>query len=109
MIDLLLLLLLLVDNIVRITNSNLYYYLLEYFHILSIIERSTFIPSSEYRIRIIALIIDTMDDFRLRLSQMIHSYEERWPFSKKFYSILNTFDFLMALSNEWQSNSVKQI
>ena len=72
----------------------------------NLIERSTFIPSNKYRLRILDLIIEIMDDFRLRLSQLIHVYEERWPFSKKFYSILNTFGFLLALINEWQNNSV---
>lgn len=75
----------------------------------NLIERSTFIPLDKYQLRIIYLIIDTIDDFCLRLSQIVHVIEERWPFTKKFYSILNTFGFLLTLVNEWKNNSVKNV
>ena len=59
-----------------------------------------------YRSRMMDLIVELMDDFRLRLAQVIHVYEE-WPFSNKFYAILNTFAFLVSLINEWRNNSVR--
>ncbi|KAI2802012.1 RAD50-interacting protein 1 [Blomia tropicalis] len=70
----------------------------------NLIERSQYIPSNMYRSRMMDLIVELMDDFRLRLAQVIHVYEE-WPFSNKFYAILNTFAFLVSLINEWRNNS----
>ncbi|XP_017494783.1 PREDICTED: RAD50-interacting protein 1-like, partial [Rhagoletis zephyria] len=71
--------------------------------LLNLIDRSTYIPLSRYRLRIIHLLIDTVDDFCLRLSQVVHVYEERWPFTRKFYSLLNTFGYLLTLVGEWQN------
>lgn len=70
------------------------------------LERSTFVPNVKYQVKIIELIFEIMDDFRLRLSQLIHADEEKWPYSHKFFSILNTFDYFVALIHSWQSDSV---
>lgn len=56
--------------------------------------------------KILDLVAEILDDFRLRLSQMIHHDNENWPFSQKFFSILNTFDFMLALINDLNLNNV---
>lgn len=47
-----------------------------------------------------------MDDFRLRISQLVHDCQESWPFSQKFFSILNTFDYLSVFVDGFQNSSV---
>nr|XP_046919215.1 RAD50-interacting protein 1-like [Dermatophagoides farinae] len=62
------------------------------------IERSKHIPLEELRAEFLHSIIDMIDDYRLRLSQSIHDLQENWPFSDKFFGILNTFDFIHSIS-----------
>ena len=71
----------------------------------SLIEKSHFIPNKKFKMKILNLIFKVMDDFRLRLTQLIHNYSG-WPFNQKFYSILNTFEFFIAQIAEWEQNSV---
>ncbi|UXI22189.1 TPA 5-methyltetrahydrofolate-homocysteine methyltransferase [Sarcoptes scabiei] len=70
----------------------------------NIIEQYSYLPDFDYREKILVLIVDLIDDFRLRLSQILHSANNHWPFEQKFFSILNTFDYLLANVNDLNLN-----
>ena len=71
-----------------------------------LLERSQLITTvnsfNQSRISLQDLILQLLDDFRLRLSQLVNVYEERWPFSDRFYGVLNTLHYLTAMLHQWQ-------
>jgi hypothetical protein len=78
--------------------------------IQSITERSICITDPTYKEAFIDLILELIDDFRLRLTQLTRcSIDElndsennsRWPFSARFYAIINTLNYLRQVMEEW--------
>ena len=81
--------------------------------IQSIIERSEYICDVRHKKSFLDLILEVVDDFRLRLSQLVRSpsndksvtSEEnciKWPFCTKYYGILNTLHYLAHVLDEWK-------
>ena len=84
--------------------------------IQSIIERSEYISDARHKKAFIDLILEVVDDFRLRLSQLVRSptsssseklvsSEEncnKWPFCTKYYGIINTLHYLAHVLEEWK-------
>lgn len=82
----------------------------------AVVDRTDFITVSVRKQAYILLIIDLIDDFRLRLYQLVREMlcdelndgarpaEDFFIFSSKFFSIMNTFDYLMKVINHWSSS-----
>lgn len=84
--------------------------------IQSISERCEYICDSMHKKAFLDLILEVVDDFRLRLSQLVRSptslsseklvsSEEnciKWPFCTKYYGIINTLHYLAHVLDEWK-------
>lgn len=76
----------------------------------SIMERSQCIRDSKHKEAFIDLMLELIDDFRLRLTQLTRSSiselndnedNSRWPFSPRFYAIINALSYLKEVMEEW--------
>lgn len=75
----------------------------------SIIERCHYVFEKKHRQPFVDLIIELMDDFRLRLTQLTRSSlteeesdrNSRWPFSNRFFAVMNALSFLKDVVHEW--------
>lgn len=84
--------------------------------IQSIIERSEYICDIRCKKAFLDLILEVVDDFRLRLSQLVRSPTSlssektvssegnciKWPFCTKYYGIINTLHYLAHILDEWK-------
>jgi hypothetical protein len=56
--------------------------------------------------------IELLDDFRLRLAQLVNNPDvtdnfEKWPFSIKYFGIFNGLNYLEIVLDEWQLKAVR--
>lgn len=84
--------------------------------IQSIIDRSEYICDVRHKKAFLDLILEVVDDFRLRLSQLVRSPTSlssekivssegnciKWPFCTKYYGIINTLHYLAHILDEWK-------
>ena len=78
----------------------------------SIVERSFYMTDPNNRRAFVDLILEMLDDFRLRLSQLMRSAAAvspdpqfnctKWPFSPQYFGILNTLNYLLEVLEEWK-------
>lgn len=83
----------------------------DFYSDLKYLERLAAFESHESKQKFLRLQIELLDDFRLRLAQLINNPGEtdnfkKWPFSIKYFAIFNGLNYLEMMLDEWQFNTV---
>ncbi|CAG2174733.1 unnamed protein product, partial [Oppiella nova] len=68
----------------------------------SITNRCSLFTDNSLKYSFVRLQLDILDDFRLRLIQLIHTSDQSWPHSQQYFAIINTFNYLIVVLNEWK-------
>ncbi|CAG2106999.1 unnamed protein product [Medioppia subpectinata] len=68
----------------------------------SITNRCSLFTSESLKYSFVKLQLEILDDFRLRLIQLIHTSDQSWPYSQQYFAIINTFNYLIVVLNEWK-------
>ena len=71
----------------------------------TITERYEMLPQPGHRLQFLQLQLDLIDDFRVRLLQMLRE-ENLDPLNSKFPNILNTVNYVRNVLEEWSVNTV---
>ncbi|CAF0708520.1 unnamed protein product [Brachionus calyciflorus] len=72
--------------------------------IKSITDRFSNLPSVSKRLRFICLQLDLLNDFHLRLCQIIRD-EAKTLFSKPYLGVLNTINYVIYVLDEWKNST----
>lgn len=72
----------------------------------TITERYETLPQPGHKLQFLQLQLDLIDDFRVRLLQMLRE-ENLEPLTSKFPNILNTVNYVRNVLEEWSVNTVR--
>lgn len=73
--------------------------------IKAITDRYSSLPYPSKKLRFVNLQLELMNDFHLRLCQIIRD-EAKTPFSKSYLGVLNTVNYIIYILEEWKNSSV---
>ncbi|XP_054165500.1 RAD50-interacting protein 1-like [Oppia nitens] len=68
----------------------------------SVTNRCSFFTNESLKYAFIKLQLEMLDDFRLRLIQLLHTSDKSWPLSQRYFAIINTINYLIFVLNEWK-------
>ncbi|XP_015787513.1 RAD50-interacting protein 1 isoform X2 [Tetranychus urticae] len=78
----------------------------------SITDRFSHLSKISHQYAFIVLELEMLADFHLRLSQIYRSLDSeglnQWPFTQRFFSIINTLNYVILLLNNWKNLPVFQ-
>ncbi len=69
----------------------------------SLTDRCSFLSQQSLRYEFVKLQLEILDDFRLRLTQLLHGCDQSWPYSQTYYAILNAVNYLIIVLEEWKN------
>ena len=69
----------------------------------SITNRCSFLSDPLLQYQFVTLELEILDDFRLRLIQLVHNYDHSWPYSHQYFAIINSINYLIVVLEEWKN------
>lgn len=69
----------------------------------SITNRSSFLTDTSLQYQFVKLELEILDDFRLRLIQLVHNCDHSWPYSQQYFAIINSINYLIVVLDEWKN------
>ena len=69
----------------------------------SITNRSSFLTNDSLKYEFVRLELEILDDFRLRLIQLLTNCDQSWPHSHQYFAIINTINYLIIVLDEWKN------